>query len=198
MLGTDARRGRVSVPPSGRRSHVAPHPRCVLKVRKSLLRSDVRSTVRPVRTNAATQSLAAERPLGTIGASHAQVLGAVLGAAGLPWNALEVSVQVASAADAPRLDTVVIQPTILGGDPSIRSRYRPAAHGARDQRLVGQAIRGNIAYYRFSEVAVVVPGDTSGASDDFVSAGGRLNSRNPKVDIDPRSPARRTHKEIVS
>ena len=190
---------------------MAPHPHCVLKVRKSLLRSDVRFTVRPVRTNAATQSFnchqsnsseahanAAERPLGTIGASRAQVLGAMLGAAGLPWNALEVSVQVASAADAPRLDTVVIQPTILGGDPSIRSRYGPAAHGARNQRLVGQSIRGNIAYYRFSEVAVVVPGDTSGTSDDFLSAGGRLHSRNPKVDSDPRSPARRAHKEIVS
>jgi hypothetical protein len=72
------------------------------------------------------------------------------------------------------------------------------ALGAGPTSLVGQAIRGNIAYYRFSEVAVVVPGDTSGASDDFLSAGGRLNSRNPKVDSDPRSPARRAHKEIVS
>jgi hypothetical protein len=72
------------------------------------------------------------------------------------------------------------------------------ALGAGPTSLVGQAIRGNIAYYRFSEVAVVVPGDTSNASDDFLSAGGRLNSRNPKVDSDPRSPARRAHKEIVS
>ena len=80
---------------------------------------------------------------------------------------------------------------------SVRGTVLPRT-GRGDQRLVGQATHGNIAYYRFGEVAVVAPGDTSGTSDDFLSAGGRLHSRNPKVDSDPRSPARRAHKEIVS
>lgn len=152
---------------------MAPGSLCVLRVRAILLRSGEPPTVKHGRMNAVaspcdcnrgnpsmTDANGAELLLGAISAAYAEALGVMLRAEQLPWRALEVVADVASTADPapPRLDTVVVHPTILGGDLGIHRRYRPAAQQARDRSLIGQAIRGNVAYYKLGEVMIVAPG----------------------------------------
>lgn len=195
---------------------MAPRLRCVLEVFTTLARYDLQSIALPDRTNAAARSFdfsrssssendadPAERLLGVIGASYTELLGALLAAEQLPWGALEVKAQVASAADprAPRLDTVAIHPTILGADLGIRWRYRSAAQRARNRNLVGQAIRGNIAYYRLGEVTIVASRATSAtnALDDYIPTRDELDPRNVKAGSALHHfPSRRTHKASVS
>lgn len=54
---------------------------------------------------------------------------------------------------AARFARLVVEPTVVGGDPELLERYAEAARTARDRCFVGKTIAGNVAY-EVGEVAV--------------------------------------------
>lgn len=114
------------------------------------LASEVRTTV--TTDGEVSRSGAGKRPeallIAAIASSYGITFRDILSAAALPRTGVFVRAHgaVTLVAGKMRLTRVTVDPAIRGADRTRRDAYQRAAVAARDDCLIGRAIRGNVAY----------------------------------------------------